>query len=107
MKWHESRQLPIDSAYEQAPMCYLFSKPVHCGVYMKCKPALKFEGIIINNALFGAQLSSAEPGAVAGSWGGGGHGPSLQRQGWNLSLHPANPRDKLPADTAPPASHTR
>lgn len=26
VKSHESRQLPIDSAYEQAPMCYLFQQ---------------------------------------------------------------------------------
>lgn len=37
--------------------CVIYSsKPMDCGVYMKCKPALKFEGIIINNALFGTQL---------------------------------------------------
>lgn len=90
--------------------CVIYSsKPMDCGVYMKCKPALKFEGIIINNALFGMQLSSAEPGAVAGSWGrreGQMHRPSLKTQNWNLSLHSGNPRDKLPADKAPLASQT-
>lgn len=91
--------------------CVIYSsKPMDCGMYMKCKPTLKFEGIIINNALFGTQLSSAEPRVVAGSWGrreGQTHRSSLKSSNWNLSLHPANPRDKLPADKAPLASKTR
>lgn len=74
--------------------CVIYSsKPMDCGVYMKCKPALKFEGIIINNALFGTQLSSAEPGAVAGSWGEKG-GADAQTLTQKTELEPVPPPGK-------------
>lgn len=79
---------------------------------MKCKLALKFEGIIINNALFVTQLSSTKPAAVLGPgacrggrwcWGGCADPHSKGRAGTSL-FSPANARDKLPADKAPLAS---